>query len=296
MRDGAGSRDNDKAAAMRRRPVLLRRDGLVTAEPDTHGDRDVLQVRPIGEHIVEAAFGEEAHTAGLDIETCPGVEAEFGLGRAGGILGLCVVHTTATDEVRAEPAALGRLELVDRIGGARDELQLGVAPGDLGLELVVGTVDLNADRRAGRYKHTAAKPCEPVLESRGEKVPEGMESPPPSENSAPCARAVLAVASMPTRITATPVATLRIASPWFRFTMQREMPDKLARIAPVRCEPDHKLHSRLRLVSTIRGARLSLHQPDYQIDEEYRDGGPPDPAVTGGDGKEGGREADDGSR
>src|SRR6185436_8275111 len=51
---------------------------LMATQPDAKRDGDELRICAIGEDVVEPAFEEEPDTAGLDVETGPGIEAELG--------------------------------------------------------------------------------------------------------------------------------------------------------------------------------------------------------------------------
>ena len=169
----------------------------------------------IGEYIVKAALGEEAGAARLDVEAGTDVDPELGLGTdtRGNIitLGLSVVHASSADQVGMDLARFGRLEGVDDISSPVDQLFLDVERRIVAV-LAVGTVYLNTNRPGWWTKETPANPWNPVLKP-SLNTPSGMSTPPPSENCA-CARATFALASTPMRAAATPVATLRIHSPF----------------------------------------------------------------------------------
>src|SRR5690349_14302899 len=78
---------------------------LMATQPDAECDGDELRVCAIGEDVVEPAFEEQADTAGLDVETGPGIEPELGFTAGQDVTGIVrsgdlgVVDSTTPDDI-----------------------------------------------------------------------------------------------------------------------------------------------------------------------------------------------------
>src|SRR3954470_11983272 len=96
---------------------------LVSAQPDTHRDRNELRVLAVLHDVVEPPFDEQTGATGLEVEAGAHIQAEIG-GTAGNhVIGIIrprdlgVVDSSTADEIRAERALFGRFELQHQISG-----------------------------------------------------------------------------------------------------------------------------------------------------------------------------------
>src|SRR3954463_15327618 len=111
---------------------------------------------------MEPALDKQSSAAGLDVEARAGVEAELGLrivdaARNVVTLHLEVVYPPAADQIWAKFALFGRLELVDDVGGAVDQLKFHVRRRVV-FELAPVAIDLNPHRPVGRHHRYPREP------------------------------------------------------------------------------------------------------------------------------------------